>query len=110
MPGQALFLMRLQDHVPIEDVGGALRKGVEQVLVGASYQLFDDPGLCLGQDAYYICVPTEVARDYARGAGADTALPGCGRGRGGGGAVLKPLLLLLLWQRRRRQWDRGAGD
>ena len=25
MPGQALLLMRLQDHVPIEDAGGTLR-------------------------------------------------------------------------------------
>ena len=70
MPGQALLLMRLQDHVLIEEVGGALQKGVDQVLVSAtSYQLFDDPGLCLGQDAYGIRVPTEVARDHARGRG-----------------------------------------
>ena len=69
MPGQALLLMRLQDDVSIEDVGGALQKGVDQVLVGAGYQLFDDPGLCLGQDAYGIHVPTEVARDHTPGTG-----------------------------------------
>ena len=64
MPGQAL-----QDHVPIEDVGGALREGVDQVLVGAGYQLFDDLGLCLGQDAYGIRMLMEVARITARGQG-----------------------------------------
>ena len=51
MPGQALFLMGLQYHVHIEDVGGTLREGVDQVLVSASYQLFDDLELCIGQDA-----------------------------------------------------------
>ena len=101
MSGQALLLMRLQDHVPIEDVGGALRKGDDQVLVGAGYHLFDDPGLCLGKDAYGIRVPTEVARDHARGTGADMALPGCGRGRGGGSA------LLTLGCGQRRRWQAG---
>ena len=48
MPGQALFLMGLQYHVHVEDVGGTLQEGVDQVLVSASYQLFDDLGLCLG--------------------------------------------------------------
>ena len=60
MPGQALLLMRLQDHVPIEDVGSALRKGVDQVLVGAGYQLFDDLRLRLGQDAYGIRLLVQV--------------------------------------------------
>ena len=48
VPGQALFLMGLQYHVHVEDVGGTLREGVDPVLVSASYQLFDDLGLCLG--------------------------------------------------------------
>ena len=95
MPGLALLLMGLQAHVPIKDVGGALQEGVDQVLVSTGYQLFDDLGLCLGQDAYGVCVPTEVATNHAPGTGVDTTtmpFPGCSRGRGGGGAVLTPLL------------------
>ena len=48
MPGQALFLMGMQYHVHVEDVGGTLQEGVDQVLVSASYQLFDDLELCIG--------------------------------------------------------------
>ena len=92
---RTLLLMGLQDHVPIEDVGGALWEGVDQVIVGTSYQLFDDLGLCLCQDVYGIRVPTEVARDHAPGMGVGMAMmsfPGCSRGHGGRGAVLTPLL------------------
>ena len=69
MPGQALLLMRLQDHVPIEDVDGTLRKGVDQVLVSNGNELFDDPGLCLDHHAYGISVPKEVASGHAPGTG-----------------------------------------
>ena len=48
MPGQGLFLMGLQNHVSVGNVGGALQEGVDQVLVCASFQLLDDLGLCLG--------------------------------------------------------------
>ena len=48
MPGQGLFLMGLRNHVSVGNVGGVLQKGFDQVLVGASFQLLDDLGLCLG--------------------------------------------------------------
>ena len=83
MPGQALFLMGLWDHVPVEDVGGALREGVDQVLVGAGYQLLDNLGLCLGQDAYGVHMPTKVSRYHALGIGmgmATMVLPRCSDG------------------------------
>ena len=62
-----MFLMGLQDHVAVEDVGSLLQKSINQALVSSIYQRLDDLGLHLSQDAYVFHMPAKDVGDHAVG-------------------------------------------